>query len=299
MVLPGYPTAAANLWRWVDAPAEDEAISTFLAGVLPIGRQPRLTDRDQTTLMLYAQRCALAAVRSRDGEPVVRAFEALALVKPDRVDEDRLLSIATLVAHAGTHLSDRQRLAIAPAVLRADPDVAETLTSEVDLADDAGYRELDTPAGLVLVEDEGARFEPEADLVAVAYAVAQLLESDGYEGEAVGIGQTLHPAWLDKAANPEAAAATGRLTGCVHVHAVRGLDDVGVYLAEALTDPDAEAIGSAADQVDSSRHPQIGVWAARQFAFLYAGTLDPSAPPREDRSTLDRFRAPLRTLLAR
>src|SRR4029077_608693 len=112
MVLPGYPATAANLWRWVDAPAEDEAISAFLAGVLPIGPRLWLTDRAQTAVLVYAQRCARAAVRSRDGEPVVRAFEALALVKQDRVDEDRLLEVATLVAHTATHLSDRQRLAM-------------------------------------------------------------------------------------------------------------------------------------------------------------------------------------------
>src|SRR5262249_25453199 len=100
MVLPRYPLAAANLWRWVEATEQDEAISMFLKGVLPVGRQPRLTDRDQTALLVYAQRCALAAVRSRDGEPVVRAFQALALVRPDEVDEDRLLAAAQLVAHA-------------------------------------------------------------------------------------------------------------------------------------------------------------------------------------------------------
>jgi hypothetical protein len=296
MVLPRYPSAAENLWRWVEAPEQDDAISTFLKGVLPIGRRPRFTERDHTTLTVYAQRCALAAVRSRNGQPVVRAFEALALVKPAKVDEDRLRAAAALVAHASTHLNDYQRIAWSTYVLMMDPDIAEVVASEVDLQDDAGYREMDTPAGRVFLEDEGAVFEPSADLVAEAYGVAAMLEADGYEGESVGIGQTLHPAWLKKA-NAKGAAATGRLTGCVHVHAIRGLHDVGVYLAEASTDADAEAIGSAADQVDSPKHPQIGVFAGRQFAFLYAGTLDPSIPMCENKSTLDRFRARLRDIL--
>ena len=292
-VLPRYPSTAANLWRWVDSPAEDEAISAFLTTV----SRPRLTDRDLTTLIVYAQRCALAAVRSRDGEPVVRAVEALALVRPGKVDEDRLLQVATLVAHAGSHLTDKQRESLSLAVTQAHPDVADVLTGDVDLADDAFYRELDTPAGRVFVEDEGALFEPSADLVASAYAVAELLEADGYEGESVGIGQTLHPIWLRGAVNPEAPAATGRLTGCVHINAVRGLDDIGVYLAEVPTSADAEAIGSAVDQVDVPNRPQIGVWAGQQFAFLYAGTLDPSTPHQESKSTLDRFRAPLLAIL--
>jgi hypothetical protein len=297
MVLPGYPAAAANLWRWVDASAEDEAISAFLAGVAPIGRRPRLTDRDQTTLMVYAQRCALAAVRSRDGKPVVRAFEALALVKQDRVDEDRLLDIATLVAHAATYLSDRQRLSIVNTVLRVDPDVAEALSSEVDLADDVGYRELDTPAGRVFVEDESATFSPDADLVAAAYRAAEMLEADRYEVTSVGIGQTLHPIWVLDAVNPDASAATERLTGCAHVHAGRGNNEVSVYVAEAASVQDAEAIGTAADSADSPQHPQLGQSVGRLCAILYAGAFDPAAPLEEDKSTLDRFRVPLRSVL--
>jgi len=284
---------ASNLWRWVEAPAQDEAVAAFLA----TGRPVRLTDRDHNTLMVYAQRCALAAVRSRDGELVVRAFEALALLSPDTVDEDILMTAATLVSYAASHLSDEQRAAVVPALKLADPDVAHVLGGEVDLLDDAGYQELDTPAGRVFVEDEGGRFEAEAALVEAAYAVAAMLEAKGYEADTVGIGQTLHPIWLKDGVSPEAAAATGRLTGCVHVHAYRGLDDVGVYFAEALTSADAEAIGSAVDQVHLPNHPQIGVWADRRFAFLYAGTADPSRPHRDDKSTLDRFRAPLLAIL--
>jgi hypothetical protein len=298
MVLPRYPASAANLWRWVDATEQDEAISTFLNGVLPIGPRPRLTDRDHTALMVYAQRCALATVRSRNGEPVVRAFQALALVKMDKVDEDRLLACAELVAHASERLSEAQRATVTFTVLQMEEDVAGILANEVDL-EEAGYREMDTSAGRVFLEDEGAVFEPAADLVAAAYAVAAMLEADGYEAETVGIGQTLHPAWLKKAkTSARAAAATASLTGCVHVHAVRGLDDVGVYLAEAPTDADAEAIGSAADAADSPEHPQIGVWAGRLFAFIYAGTLDPATPIQENKSTLDRFRAPLLDVLS-
>ena len=291
MVLPRYPMKAANLWRWVEAPVEDDAISEFLARP---DRRSGLTERDQAALIVYAQRCALAAVRSRDGAPVVKAFEALALVSVGKVDEDRLLQVATLVAYAASHLSDRQRAAVMPSLTRADEDVADALSGEVDLLDDAGYQERDTPAGRVFLEDESGLYEPEADLVAAAYAVAEMLEADKYEVDSVGIGQTLHAIWVRRTVSPEASSATDRVTGCAHVHAFRDLEDIGVYLAEASTSADAEAIASAASRL---RH-MLGVWAGRLCAIVYVGSPDPSKSEPVDKSTLEHLRAPLRAILA-
>jgi hypothetical protein len=295
VVLPRYPMKAANLWRWVDAPAEDQAISEFLA--IP-GQRSHLTDGDEYTLIVFAQRCALAAVRSRDGAPVVLAIEALALVSLDKVGEDRLLQVATLVAHAASHLSDRQRARVKPALTRADEEVADVLCGEVDLLDDAGYQELDTPAGRVILEDESGLYEPEADLVAAAYAVAEMLEADRYEVDSVGIGQTLRAIWVRQVVSPEVSAATERVTGCAHVHAFRDFGYVGVYLAEASTVADAKAIGSAAERLSSPLHQTLGVWAGRLCAIVYAGSLNPSKPGPPAKSTMDHLRAPLRAILA-
>jgi hypothetical protein len=216
----------------------------------------------------------------------------------DKVDEDRLLQVATLVAHTASHLTDRQRASVVPALMRADEDVADALSGQVDLLDDAGYQELDTPAGRVILEDESGLYEPEADLVAAAYAVAEMLEADRYEVDTVGIGQTLRAVWVRKVVSPEASAATERVTGCAHIHAFRDLGYVGAYLAEASTTDDAKVIASAADQVDSRPNQTIGVWAGRLCAIVYAGSLDPSKPELPDKSTMDQFREPLRAILA-
>jgi hypothetical protein len=275
VVSPRYPSAAANLWRWVEASEVDSAVHASLA------------DADEPTLLVYAGRCALAAVRTRDPAWVNRAIAALPLV---RGEPDRLIEVATLVAHAARSLG-----VTAPAG-RADGLVGELMADGVDLVDDIGYRELDTPAGRVFLEDESGPFAPAADLVGVAYRVADMLEADRYEVASVGIGQTLHPIWVLDAINPEASAATAKVTGCVHVGAVAGDCELSVFVAEAASEQDAEAIGAAADRVDHPRHPQIGVFTRRLCAILYAGTFD-SGPVGEDKSTLDRFRSALRDIL--
>jgi hypothetical protein len=274
MVSPRYPSSAANLWRWVEAPDVDASV----AATLP--------DVDDDTLLVYAGRCALAAVRTRDRVWVERAFEALSAV---RGDPDRLIEVATLVAHAADSLG--------VAAGGTGSLVGELIADGVDLVDDIGYRELDTPAGQVFVEDESGSFAPEADLVAAAYRVADMLETDRYSVVSVGIGQTLHPIWVLDTVNPEASAATEGVTGCVHVSAESGDCELSVFVAEAADAEDAEAIGSAADRVDHPRHPQLGVSAGRLCGILYAGTFDSVAAPDEDKSTLDRFRAPLLSIL--
>jgi hypothetical protein len=125
-----------------------------------------------------------------------------------------------------------------------------------------------------------------------------MLEADRYEVDSVGIGQTLRAVWVRKVVSPEASAATERVTGCAHVHAFRDLGYVGVYLAEASTSADAEAIASAADRLNSPPFQTVGAWAGRLCAIVYAGTLDPTKPGPDDKSTLDHFRAPLRAILA-
>ena len=276
MVSHRYPCSAANLWRWVEAPEVDASV------------QATLRDADDETLLVYAGRCALAAVRTRDPVRVERAFEALSAV---RGEPDGLIEVATLVAHAADSLG-------VPAPSRGSCGlVAELLEDGVDLVDDIGYRELDTPAGRVFVEDESGPFAPVADLGGAAYRVAEMLEADRSCVASVGIGQTLHPIWVLNTVNPDASAATEKVTGCVHVSAAAGDCELSVFVAEAANAEDAEAIGSAADRVDHPRHPQLGVSAGRLCAILYAGTFDPGAAPDEDKSTLDRFRAPLRDIL--
>jgi hypothetical protein len=279
MVSPRYPSSAANLWRWVEAPEVDASVQASLGDI----QSP--TDVDEPTLLVYAGRCALAAVRTRDSAWVERAFDALAAVRGEQASS---IEVATLVAHAGQSLG-----VAAPAGGR----VGELMADGVDLVDDIGYRELDTPAGRVFLEDESGPFAPEADLVAVAYRLAEMLGADRYEVASVGIGQTLHPVWVLDAVNPDASAATGKVTACVHVCATAGECELSVFVAEAPGGPDAEAIGVAADRVDHPRHPQLGVFARRLCAILYVGTLDPGTMPGEDKSTLDRFRAPLLDIL--
>ena len=307
-----YGAGAGDLWRWAEA-APDERVERFVAAFAGLDGPATALVRAQLeraefeTLLTYVHRCALAAVRTGAGRHAANAIDAISAVRPAAAGSGRDVEVAAALAlYAGERLWGGELAeAVAPAIARAEPELARhlagLLAAGVDLIDDCGYRELDTPAGRVFVEDESEAFAPAADLVGAAYATADALEADRYRVDAIGIGQTLHPIWLGDARNPAAVEAVGRLTGCAHVESRRlgpqSWHGVSVYLAEAADAGDAVRIAEAADGFASPRHPQLGLAVGSLCAVLYASTADAASEPVEDRAGLERFRPVLAAIL--
>jgi hypothetical protein len=305
-----YEPRAGDLWRWVDG-AQDEAVARFAAGFAALDAPDRerlrsqLGEAESEVLLTYAQRCALAAVRTRDVRPVLSAFDALSAITLDAATDDRdVAMVAMLVTYAGQSLGHDMSRAAAAAVARAEPETAELLTDvlaeRVDLIQDCGYREVDSPAGRVFVEDEGASFDPRSDLLGTAYAVAEAVEADRYQVDSIGVGQELTSVWLGTE-NPDAVQAATRLTGCAEVDSrlrdVERWHALTVYLAEAPDDAAAASIAAAAEGAGDSRTPQIGVAVGRLCAVLHASTPNLDDHPVEDATSVLRFRPVLTAAL--
>lgn len=186
----GYPAAANRLWRWVDAPA-DAPVSAFVAGYVSADAAHRsalragLSPDGLTTLLTFARRRAFAALRTHRAAEALAAFDALSAIALDRIDWRDVWMVAALAAHAAERTGLDPAEAVIPAAARAEPELGDLLTEvaadPVDLIGECGYREVATPAGRVLVDDDGEAYAPEADLVGVALAVAAALERDRYQ----------------------------------------------------------------------------------------------------------------------
>lgn len=258
------------------------------------------------TLITYTQRRALSAVRTRDVRHVTNAFDALSAISLDTVPDDRdVAMVAMLATYAGQRTDRHLRRSVAPAIARADPQMAEMLTGylaePVDLTDACGYREVDSPGGRVFVEDEGETFQPTTNLIAAAWSAAQAFEADRYRVDSIGVGQQLYPVWLGDRDDSVAARSAARFAACASVYAVRRDADawhsLTVYLAEAASERDAAAIAAAADQLDHPRTPQFGAAVGQLCAVLHAQTPDRGDQPVEDRTSLERFRPAITTIL--
>lgn len=301
-----YPAAAGVLWRWVDA-TQDAAVWAFVRAYTMEADRARvrssLTMDDFYTLMTFARRCVLAALRNEDPGAVEAAFDALSAIDIERVDWRDVVVAASLASYAARRVGFGADEVLAGAVRRAEPQVAEILehavTRDIDLAGDWGYREVPTPAGPVLIESDGELASD--DLLPVLLATAEAVENDGiYEVTNAGVTDELPAVWLDD--TPDATEARARLRGCVEVHAeppeVRFRDFLLVFLAEAEEERHAEAIAEAALREVGPGTARLGIAVGRRCAVVVASSGVVGEPCVESAESLARFDTPIRALLS-
>jgi hypothetical protein len=301
-----YGPRAGDRWRWVDDPADD-AVGVFVAGLLRLDpsefaqARASLSVKDRSTLLMYAQRTAFAALRREDPSLVLSSVAAMSLVTEEAAGDERVIwTIAGLICHALHRFGRIDRAAIDAMLVGADDAIRAALRSTLDdgsdLLFDSGVREATTRAGLVLLEDEGIGYGLNADLVDRAYAVAELLEHDRYHVETVMVavefmvyaandrGEHVDPAAVE-------AARRKRTTVCVDSIVDGGpYQPLRVYLVELASDDDAALVARASDRRDWSDELQIAVAAGHICAVLRIDFRADDEPFEENVDGLERFR---------
>lgn len=281
-----YPRRATVLWRWVDAPQGAEIAALLHDPDL------RLTESDYYTLMTYARRCVLAALRTADLATALAAFEALSRVDMDRVDWRDVTVVASLASYGARRTGLDPELVLTGPVRRATPAVAELLTgAAISEAGTGGYHELRTTNGPVLIEVSGP-VRGAVALLKTALGVAAAIEEDGrYEVGGVGVEREVPAVWLDGAEEERR-----RLKRCVSVRADPPDSDAHfllVFLVEAATDADAAAIAAAAQRRVFPGAVELGIAVDRRCAVVIARSAVHGVPPIEDDRSLTRLTAPI------
>jgi hypothetical protein len=305
-----YGPRAQDMWRWVDEEA-DKPISEFVArfaGLEPAEREATrvsLTREDHGRLLVYAHRSAFAAVRREDPALARSALIAMSLVSATALIDDRVIwTIAGIVCYAYRRVNGIDRGGIDALLSDADSTVRETFADILDgggpgLVFDSGVREVTTRAGRVFLHDEERPYAPQADLIEMAYTVAELLEIDRYHVESIAIADALRLyAFGDTGDHVDLVAveAARRQIAAVHVEAV--LDDgpyqpLRVYIVELADDHDAALVAAAADRRDWPNEIQIAVAAGSICAVLRIDFRDDDEPFIETVDALERFRSML------
>lgn len=303
-----YSPSAARLWRWEESPV-DSAIAAlaadFAALPLPARRQlrARLTMDDFYELLTFARRSALAALRRADASPLAQAFTALAMIEPARIDWRDLSGAAGLVSAAGQIVGAPVAAWIDRAAALAEPDCAKVLREDRDAAPDlaahCGLRMIATPEGIALFDTGFRPYAPRADLAGVAFAFAGALEAQGYTVETITLAEALPPVWLgaQERGLPLARMAE-RLTGVVSLGAVPLSDPepwasgphLLVFLAEARSEAEAEAIAHAAQKRGDPDCSQIGIAAGKLCAIVIQRSSLAGTTPTESPEDLERLR---------
>ncbi|MFD0327150.1 hypothetical protein ACFQZC_00530 [Streptacidiphilus monticola] len=171
------------------------------AGVSAQKDEARLRQQDFYTLILFARRAALRAIRTGEGDLVRYAYDALSAVVLDRVDWRDVCWAAAVLGYAAQRLGLSARTLAAGAVAHAEGDTAAVLRDKscewIDLAGDWGLREVDAGTGPVLLDNDAATYEPQFDLAGMAIALADAFEADRYAVTGVTITDSIPAIWLN------------------------------------------------------------------------------------------------------
>lgn len=237
---------------------------------------------DLYTLIVFAQRCAVFALRARDASWIATGARAIEMIDVDRIDWRDATIPAALLHHAARRLGVDAR---ALGVLSEAPD---------DLADSCGLEEIETAEGIGFIGRGFEPYEPSRDLARIAIALEKVVEAGGYRDASVSIAEELPDHWLAKGPEPE-------VTGVATVNAHLPGDAMIVlmlFLAE-LEDP-AEARKTA----DRARKRQPRDWgvcavaAGELVCILIGRAVQEGTPKHESDATMARFAGPVAAALA-
>jgi hypothetical protein len=273
-----------------------------------------LTMDDLYTVLHYARRAVVRALRAADPQLAARAVNALAAVDTDRVDPRDLIWQAGLLAYAVRRVGGATIEIFEAAAARADRQTAGYLR-EVGQRPPGGlrqwgFKEVQTPDGIGLAQDDGGRYQARDDLLAIAERIAAQIAADGtWQLSEPAVGAQLQPVWLraDKypEPDPELDQARTEITGCVLVRG--GVESDGsameaqnlmMYLAKTSTARAAETIARAAGPGSGTWFAGFGVAAGQLFAMLIARSVIAEVPSAEIQQSLERFRPVLAQALA-
>jgi hypothetical protein len=290
--------------------AVDEVIDDFATGFAARASDERdrcrsgLTMDDFYTLLAYAQRAAVRAIRSGDEAVAQRGLAALAAIDLERVDWRDVAWQAGLLSYAIHRIGGKTGGAFDAAASLASGETAAFLTSlarqpPADLSD-WGFREVSTGGAAGLIEDDGEPYQPQADLVALAEAVAARMRGDIWQlGDPV-TGSALPAVWFRRGQADELEDALASITGCVKLQgSLAGQDPSSraqhmlIFLAETKTTQAASTISAAAGPGGDSSFAAFGVAEGTLSAVMIARSFVDGTPSLETQASLERFRPAL------
>jgi hypothetical protein len=302
-----------DLFRFVES-ATDERVASIVevahnaAPDALADLRAALTQDDLYTLLAFARRRSLVALRDQSSTSVASGFEALALVDLERIDWRDGAVAAGLLAYAGRRTGADVHALVGKARRQAESAMADVIARHATRPEEGlavgGYREIRTSGGVGLANDYGHAYAPNIDLISLAENVVALLEHDEYRVDNLVTGSDLPAVWLP-AGDEAATAARDRLLGCLSVSARpksnnRGMPDqmFSVWIAEAATTRDAQAIASAAVPKPGSETAIVAVESGPVCAVMVARSVVKGVPPHETMESIQRFLPALAELIA-
>ena len=263
------------------------------------------------TLLAFARRSAVFAMRTREPGGVVAGLTACAAIELERVDRrDVLLAIAILFSAAMRCGADARAMLDDAAGI--GDDGLQALTdgflarpeAERQLRDAWGLVEVEAPGGVGLIGWGFGPWNPTVDLGAAAVALAGVISADEYQADDPLLASEMPRVWLADAGDGALGPIIESAVGTVTIHgrlrpaadANHASQQLTVFLLEVSDAEAAQHLGIMARR-GSPLAALLGVAVGRLFALIVARSWVDGVPPYETADRLTRFAVPLAAAL--
>lgn len=292
----------------------DVALTSFVRAYReePAERRAALRDGisldDAYTLLAFARRAAVFAVRRSEVALVGEGLSACAAIGYDRIDaRDGLVALA-LLHHAAERCGAVPEKVLAAAVEQGEPLFAWLVegflarsAQDRELRAAWGYMEIEGPRGAGFLACGYEPWSPTGDLVAASLRVAAALRGDDYLIDDPQLAVKLPSVWLSAAGEPELEPILARVRAAAVMHArLRSevhpephTQQLTAWVLEAGDDGDA---GRLADLAQTPRPDDalVGLAACSLFVLVVARSAVMGVDAYEDGERLARFEPRLR-----
>lgn len=264
------------------------------------------------TLMTFAKRSAVFAIREKKIEIAQDGLTAIAMIDQERVDYRDVTTSLPLLYHAAIRIgADANRM------FRQIGKLSGTRVGEwiVQFAHwptehrslrSGLFVEIQTENGVGFINLDIKGHHATLDLESLVIAIARLVAADKYQPTDVWVETVLPSIWLSHYANADLDRVLARVRGAAsicaclrpHEHPKHAEQGFYVWIVEASQPDDAQTLLRFSQAKNVHGHCMIGAVAGRLFTLIVARSERVGVEAYETPKTLARFAEGLATTLA-
>jgi hypothetical protein len=265
------------------------------------------------TLLAFAQRAAVFAVRQRSADWVRAGLTAVTMIEAERVDWRDILVALGLLYHAATRVQLDADQVFRDVSTLAERGTAKLVSgfskrSRTDKQLRAwGFEEIETDEGIGLIQGGFGGRKPTYNLVAIAREIADHFATDRYRPSSIEFGAMMPRVWLESSDNKalEKALRAFRTGATIEAELRRtrgvktGSQHFVAFLEEMKTEAAAQQLLEIARKKKATTFCKVELAAGRLFCLIVARSWWQRVQSYETQESLARFARPIGDILRR
>jgi len=264
------------------------------------------------TLIEFARRSAVFALRSKDHDILNDGLTSIAMIDAERIDFRDLLSALALLHHSATRIGVNPPAMFTNAAKFATPGTSKLITgftqrdpNSLSLRDSWGYCEADTDYGVGFARWGFETYNPSLDLLEVAIMIASTIEKDAYFADSIELATDLPSVWLETPKSKNLPQTLKKITGGVTVsfgledekHPDAGNQQFTLFMVELDEPESAQVLLKMSLEKEPKDYCMLGFSRGKLFALLIARSVMVGVDSFETNDSIKRFIIPIDTII--